>query len=79
MYRPCSWMTDGNGRIMADPLTEGDARLHAISGGVLVGMDVGGAVWGTVWAVRRGLERRRMAQWAAEWERIDTRWGWKAG
>jgi hypothetical protein len=38
--------TDGNGRIVADPLTEGDARLHAISGGVLVGMDEPGGADG---------------------------------
>ncbi|WP_443063316.1 hypothetical protein OG800_24170 [Streptomyces sp. NBC_00445] len=71
--------TDGSGRIMPEPLTEGEARLHAISGGVLAAAGAGGMVWCAVWAVRLGLERRRMAQWAAEWERIDTRWGWKTG
>jgi hypothetical protein len=35
------------------------------------------AVW--CWAVRLGLERRRIAQWAAEWERVDTRKGRKTG
>ncbi|MFE0255787.1 hypothetical protein [Streptomyces sp. NPDC059010] len=71
--------TDGNGRITVDPLTEGEARLHAVFGGVMVGTGAGGVVWGAVWVVRRGLERRRMAQWDTEWERIGTRWGWKAG
>ncbi|GAB2881414.1 hypothetical protein GCM10027074_57070 [Streptomyces deserti] len=71
--------TDRNGEITAEPLTQGETRPHAISGGVLAAAGAGGAVLGAAWAVRLGLERHRMAQWAAEWERIDTRKGWKTG
>ncbi|AVH54846.1 MULTISPECIES: Rv1733c family protein [Streptomyces] len=71
--------TDQNGRITAAPLTEGEARLHAVSGGVLAAASTGGLVWGAVRAARSGLERRRLAEWAAEWERIDTRWRWRTG
>ncbi|MFI6034176.1 hypothetical protein ACIBBD_08410 [Streptomyces sp. NPDC051315] len=68
--------TDGGGRIAAEPLTAGESRLHAISGGVLAAAATCGVVMGLAWAVRLGLERRRLAQWAAEWERVDSRWGW---
>jgi hypothetical protein len=36
-------------------------------------------VLGAAWLTRLSLDRRRMAQWDAEWERIDTRRGWKTG
>ncbi|WP_411147661.1 hypothetical protein [Streptomyces sp. A30] len=71
--------TDRNGKITDKPLDQGEIRLHAVSGGVLAALSAGGAVLGTVWVARLGLDRGRMAQWAAEWERIDTRRGWKTG
>jgi hypothetical protein len=60
-------------------VSAGEIRLHAISGGVLAATGAGAVVLGVAWVVRLGLERHRMAQWAAEWERIDTRKGWKTG
>jgi len=66
--------TDRDGRVTAEPLTEGETRLHAVSGGALAAAGTGGLVWGAVRAARWGLARHRMEQWAAEWERIDTRW-----
>lgn len=71
--------TDGKGDIVAEPLSSGETRLHAIAGGVLAATGAAGTVLATAWAVRLGLERRRMAEWAAEWERIDTRRGWRTG
>lgn len=70
---------DKSGEIAAEPLTDGEIRLHASAGGVLAAAGAGGVVLGAAWAVRLGLERRGMAQWAAEWERFDTRKGWKTG
>lgn len=70
---------DEDGRLTAEPLTAGEARFHAISGGVLAGAAVSGIALGAVWVTRLYLSRRRLKQWAAEWERIDTRWGKKAG
>jgi hypothetical protein len=61
------------------PLTEEEARLHAILGGVLAAFGAGVAVLGAACVVRLGLERHRMAHWTAEWERTDTRKGWKTG
>ncbi|MEV0634725.1 hypothetical protein AB0I77_07080 [Streptomyces sp. NPDC050619] len=71
--------TDRNDNITTKPLSAAETRLHAISGGVLAAMGAGGATLGAAWVVRLQLDRRRMAQWAEEWERIDTRWGWKTG
>ncbi|WP_376735244.1 Rv1733c family protein [Streptomyces broussonetiae] len=71
--------TDGEGRITAPPLSAGEARLHMAAGGVLTALGAGGTVLGTVWLVRLGLERQRMAQWEADWERFDTPRGWKTG
>ncbi|MGC5041164.1 Rv1733c family protein [Streptomyces sp. DT190] len=70
---------DKSGEITAEPLTDGEPRLHAISGGVMAAAGAGGVVLGAAWAVRLGPGRRRMAQWAAEWDRFDTRKGWKTG
>jgi hypothetical protein len=69
--------TDQRGAVTSQPLAEGEVVLHSVASGVLAGAGAAGVVLGSVWCVRLGLERRRMAQWAAEWERIDTRRGWK--
>lgn len=71
--------TDTSGRITAEPLTEGETRLHAVSGGVLAAMGVCGTALCAVWVVRLRLGQWRLAQWAAEWERTDTRRGWRTG
>lgn len=71
--------TDASGRITSEPLTEGEGRLHAVAGGVLAATGVCGTVLGAAWGVRLRLEQRRLEQWAAEWERIDTRRGGKTG
>lgn len=70
---------DEDGRLTAEPLTDEEAQFHAASGGVLAGAGVCGIVLGAVWLTRLYLSRRRFQQWAAEWQRIDTRWGKKAG
>ncbi|MEV5439420.1 hypothetical protein AB0K80_25915 [Streptomyces sp. NPDC052682] len=71
--------TDGQGQVTAEPMTEGEARWNAVAGGVLAALGVSVLSVGTVSAARLGLERRRMAQWDAEWERIDRRWGRTTG
>ena len=76
---PVRVWTDGDGTQTSEPLSAGEVRLHSVAGGVLLGAGAGGTVLGIVWAVRRRLDRRRMAQWAAEWERIDTWPGWRPG
>lgn len=71
--------TDRNGAIANEPLSESELVLHSIAGGVLAGAAGAGLVLGSTWVVRLGLERRRLDEWAAEWERMDTPWGWKTG
>lgn len=71
--------TDRSGALTAAPVGAGEARLHAALLGVLASASVGGVVLGAAWLVRARLDRRRMEQWDAEWERIDTRWGRKTG
>ncbi|MFI7409522.1 hypothetical protein ACIBU0_12730 [Streptomyces sp. NPDC049627] len=71
--------TDRHGAVVNEPLSGAEILLHSIAGGVLAAGGAGGVVLGCAWAVRLGLERRRMDQWAAEWERMDTPWGWKTG
>jgi hypothetical protein len=71
--------TDGSGVITSEPLSAGETRLHSVAGGVLAAACAGGAVLGMAWVVRQGIERRRLTQWAEEWEQIDTPWGWKTG
>ncbi|MFF7308887.1 hypothetical protein [Streptomyces sp. NPDC008137] len=68
-----------SGDITTPPVSEGEAWLHTTMGGALAGALAGGAVLGAAWLIRLSLDRRRMAQWDAEWERIDARRGWKTG
>ncbi|MGA5895866.1 hypothetical protein [Streptomyces venetus] len=68
-----------SGDITAPPVSEVEAWLHTAVGGGLAGVVAGGVVLGAVWLTRLSLDRRRMAQWDAEWERLDTRRGWKTG
>ncbi|MGW3989483.1 Rv1733c family protein [Streptomyces sp. NPDC004830] len=67
------------GDLTGPPVSGGEAWLHASMGGVLAGAFVGGTVLGTLWLTRLALDRRRSAMWDAEWERVDTRRGWKTG
>ncbi|MDQ1013987.1 Rv1733c family protein [Streptomyces afghaniensis] len=68
-----------SGDITTPPVSGGEAWLHTSVGGGLAGVLAGGMVLGAAWLTRLCLDRRRMAQWEAEWERIDTRRGWKTG
>ncbi|WEH16448.1 hypothetical protein [Streptomyces sp. VNUA24] len=70
---------DKDGHLTAEPLTEGQARSHAAAAGLLVAAGAGGIALAAVSVIRMYLSQRRLEQWAVEWERIDTRWGRKAG
>ncbi|MFE9439202.1 hypothetical protein ACFYO2_09380 [Streptomyces sp. NPDC006602] len=71
--------TDRRGAVVTEPVTDGEARLQSVLTGVLCGVVTGAAVAGGGRAVRAGLDRWRREQWAAEWARLDTRWGGKTG
>jgi hypothetical protein len=68
-----------SGDITAPPVSEGEAWLHTTMGGGLAGALASGVVLSAAWLTRLSLDRRRAAQWDAEWKRIDTRRGWKTG
>lgn len=71
--------TDRHGTLMAKPLNDAEAVLQAVSAGLLAATGAGGAVWLAAWTVRVRLDRRRMRDWDAEWERADMRWGGRTG
>ncbi|NGO15448.1 hypothetical protein G5C60_49720 [Streptomyces sp. HC44] len=71
--------TDRDGALMAKPLSDAEAVLQAASAGVLAATGAGGTVLLGAWAFRVRLDRRRMRQWDAEWERADLRWGGRTG
>ncbi|MGW5613980.1 Rv1733c family protein [Streptomyces sp. NPDC003877] len=72
------WM-DRGGDLTTAPVSHGEARLHTALGGALAGSCAAGTVLGAAWLARLHLDRRRMAAWDADWERLDTPRGWKTG
>ncbi|OIK28104.1 hypothetical protein VT52_008235 [Streptomyces malaysiense] len=68
------WITS-RGDLVPRPPDRSDALLRSSLIGAGAAMAVGGTVWGSARAVRALLDRRRMRQWALEWERADPRWG----
>ncbi|MFF4751695.1 Rv1733c family protein [Streptomyces sp. NPDC002514] len=71
--------TDGQGRLTSRPMAGGDAAFQSVWTGALVAVATAGAVAGCAQLARGRLERRRLNQWAEEWERVDTRWGGRTG
>jgi hypothetical protein len=71
--------TDQHGALTSKPVTHEEARLRSALAGALATGITGGLVVGGARAARARLDRRRMEQWAADWERTDTRWGGKTG
>lgn len=71
--------TDSHGVLSAQPLKPSEGQVEAALLGTMAATFTGGAVWVCAYGVRGRLERRRMAQWDEEWQRIDTRWGRTTG
>lgn len=71
--------TDSRGALTSPPLSPGNRLLEAALLGALATAVTDGAVWACAHVVRERLNRRRMDQWAEEWERIDTQWRPKTG
>ena len=67
--------TDPRGRLASKPPSPAAARFQAAWAGTLAAVGAGLAVTGGAHLVRGQLDRWRMAEWAAEWERVDGRWG----
>ncbi|OXS36673.1 Rv1733c family protein [Streptomyces sp. XY006] len=70
---------DRRGDLTTAPVSDGEAWLHTALGGTLAGSFAAGTLLGAAWLTRLCLDRHRMAAWDAEWERLDTRRGWKTG
>lgn len=71
--------TDRQDHLTSKPSSWADAALQSSLGGVWAAAAAGGVVVGGARVARARLDRQRMAQWAEEWERVDTRWGRKTG
>ncbi|MEU5893728.1 hypothetical protein ABZ835_43995 [Streptomyces sp. NPDC047461] len=65
---------DRTGRLVRMPVDATEARLEAVLMGGSAGFAAGGVALGAGWLVRRWLDRRRMAEWAAEWEKVGPQW-----
>jgi len=76
---PTTVWIDRHGALMTEPVSQAEAVLQSTAAGVLASMGAGGAVMLGAWGVRVRIDRLRMRQWAAEWERADLRWGGKTG
>jgi hypothetical protein len=66
--------TDRTGAPVPQPPTATEARLQADLAGVLVLLCTAALASACGWVIRRRLDRRRMAEWAAEWERVGPQW-----
>lgn len=71
--------TDRQGRQTSAPLASSAVAAQAASTGVLAAAGAAGAVLVGTLAVRATLDRRRMRQWAEEWERANPWRGRKTG
>ncbi|WP_405910424.1 MULTISPECIES: hypothetical protein [unclassified Streptomyces] len=71
--RVTAW-TDRTGALVSKPPTVTEAWLQSVLAGVLVTLSLGATVLVCGRLVRRGLDRRRLAEWGAEWERVGPQW-----
>ncbi|NGO06239.1 hypothetical protein G5C60_00710 [Streptomyces sp. HC44] len=76
---PVMVWTDRDGRLVTKPASESQAELRAGLAGSLVGASAAAVPLGAGRLLRQRLDRRRMEQWDAEWERVGPQWGWKTG
>ncbi|WP_369250278.1 hypothetical protein [Streptomyces sp. R41] len=72
---PAIVWTDRQGRLTSKPLSPSEANFQATWAGTLAAICAGSAAIGSAQLVRGRLERRRMEEWAAEWQRFGGRWG----
>jgi hypothetical protein len=75
---PVTVWTDAEGRLVAEPPTQAEARLRSTLVGALVGVSAAGVPLVCGRLVCGRLERRRMDQWDEEWERVGPQWERKA-
>ncbi|WP_190197572.1 Rv1733c family protein [Streptomyces djakartensis] len=66
--------TDRTGELVDAPLNPAEATIQAAATGVLAGTGTGAAVWTVGRLARVRLDRRRLAEWDMEWERVGPQW-----
>jgi hypothetical protein len=67
------WADRAN-RMVSPPATASEALLQTVLAGVLVAQVAGTTVWAGGRLVRARLVRRRLAEWDAEWRRVEPEW-----
>ncbi|MER7967528.1 hypothetical protein ABTX35_00670 [Streptomyces sp. NPDC096080] len=76
---PVPVWADGHGHLVSKPSGPATAEATAVSNGALAAAGVTATAYAGTRLVRRRLDRRRMAAWAAEWEQASARWGGRTG
>ncbi|MFH9044646.1 hypothetical protein ACH4FA_35720 [Streptomyces sp. NPDC017966] len=66
--------TDPAGRLVSAPPDGAEARFQTVMAGVTVAVAAGGAVLLGGCLVRFRLRLRRLAEWEAEWRRVEPSW-----
>lgn len=60
--------------LVSKPVARSEARLQAAAGGMLVALGAAVGVLAAGRLPRAFLERRRLAEWEGEWERVGPGW-----
>ncbi|WP_327714277.1 hypothetical protein OG381_01760 [Streptomyces sp. NBC_00490] len=71
---PATVWTDSTGKQVTEPSTAAEAMLESTFVGVLFGASTGAGALLCGWLVRGRLERRRIAEWDAEWKQVGPQW-----
>ncbi|GAA3494707.1 hypothetical protein GCM10019016_018070 [Streptomyces prasinosporus] len=66
--------TTGDGAVTGPPMTENQAVTTGWFAGGAAAIGVASGVFAARAGVRRALDRRRYAQWDAEWDRVEPLW-----
>ncbi|MEW2267249.1 hypothetical protein ACGF5T_34875 [Streptomyces sp. NPDC047853] len=70
---------DARDKLASPPAGPVDALVSSVLLGLGSAFVLAGAAFGTASLARRRLDRRRMAQWDAEWRLVGPRWSQRAG
>lgn len=65
---------DSEGRLVSAPPEGADARFQIVMAGITVAVASGGLVVLGGWLGRSRLQGQRLAEWEAEWQRVEPSW-----
>jgi hypothetical protein len=71
--------TDARGDLVTAPPSRTEASVESGLLGAASALALSGVAFGAGSVVRRGLDRRRLAQWDVEWGMVGPRWGHRTG